>query len=269
VVLEGDFIDRRDDLDAGAILPALQAAQAALREARETRASDDRPRDGTGSLIERIRSRLDLGAVLAAHGYARRSNVWRHPNSQSGGYGLNIKTFGGIERVYSHNGGDPLHGGNLPGWTAGVTAVDVVDVVAILDYGGDRTRALRELALRFGLTDETPRLPPFARLWDDSVSLAGTIAAVWLATLALGHLVDCPELRFHPACPHPGRVRLPAMVAAVRAIDGSLIGIHRIYLRSDGSGLADIDPQRPHSGRSRAARFVSHHSGTWSRPMSW
>ena len=33
-----------------------------------------------------------------------------------------------------------------------VTALDVFDVVTILDFGGDRTRALRELAERFNLT---------------------------------------------------------------------------------------------------------------------
>jgi hypothetical protein len=30
----------------------------------------------------------------------------------------------------------------------------------------------------------------------------------------------------------------------VRALDGSLISVLRIYVRDDGSGLADIDPQR-------------------------
>jgi hypothetical protein len=65
-----------------------------------------------------------------------------------------------------------------------------------------------------------------------------------LETIGLGYLIGCPELRFHPSCPHPSGTRLPALVAAVRALDGSLISVLRIYVRDDGSGLADIDPQR-------------------------
>jgi hypothetical protein len=246
VVIEGDFIDLAHHLEAGAILPENQDAQTKLREQRAQAPSPALRAEPGGSLIEKIRSRLDLDAVLASHGYARRGDVWRHPNSQSGSFGLNIKTFSSIERVYSHNGGDPLHPGNLPAWTAGVTAIDVVDVVAILDFGEDRTRALRELALRFGLSDGRP---PFRRLWDETVPLCGTLAATWLEAIGLGHLTACPELRFAAYCPHPRGVRLPAVAAAVRAPDGELTAIHRIYLRADGSGLADIDPPRAALGK--------------------
>jgi hypothetical protein len=125
---------------------AHAAAQARL-EARIAAGFD--PDD---SLIEKLRPRFDLASVLAAHGYDRPGRKFRHPNSQSGSYGADIKVFGGIERVFTHNGGDPLHRDNLPAWCGGVTALDAVDVVTILDFGGDRTRALRELAQRFGLT---------------------------------------------------------------------------------------------------------------------
>jgi hypothetical protein len=104
------------------------------------------------SLIERLRPSFDLASVLRAHGYDKQGNNYRHPNSGSGSYGANIKTFGGIERVFSHNATDPLHASNLPEWCDGVTAIDVFDVMMILEYGGDRTRALRELAKRFNLT---------------------------------------------------------------------------------------------------------------------
>jgi hypothetical protein len=237
-IVAGVAIDLRDDLDATAIKPALLEAKAALQEAR---ASNDPREADDASLIEKIRARLDLSQLLAAHGYARRGNVWRHPNSQSGGFGADIKTFSGIERVYSHNGGDPLHPGNLPAWTGGVTAIDVVDVAAILDFGGDRTRALRELAVRFHLTDDAP---PFRRVWRDCVPLHGPVAARYLQMRGLAHLIDCPELRFHPNCSHPAGARLPALVAAVRRIDGELSGVLRTYLRPDGSGVADIEPPR-------------------------
>ena len=35
----------------------------------------------------------------------------------------------------------------------GITAVDAFDATAILDFGGDRTRAIRELGARFGLIE--------------------------------------------------------------------------------------------------------------------
>ena len=73
-------------------------------------------------------------------------------NSESGSYGADIKTFAGIERVFSHNGTDPLHASNLPAWCGGITAPDAVDATIILDFGGDRKKALAELAKRFGLT---------------------------------------------------------------------------------------------------------------------
>lgn len=108
--------------------------------------------DPDNSLIEKLRARLDLKSVLLAHGYDLQGTKFRHPNSSSGSFGADVKVLGGIERIYSHNATDPLHHDNLPNWCGSVTALDVIDVVSILDFGGDRTRALRELAQRFGLS---------------------------------------------------------------------------------------------------------------------
>jgi hypothetical protein len=156
VVIPGAPIDAAWMVDrAGALLAQRQAeadpiaaeaqAEAVARRAAKIAAGFD-PDD---SLIEKIRTRLDLDSILTSHGYAKAAAKYRHPNSESGSYGADIKMLGGIERVFSHNGTDPLHGDNLPDWCGGVTAVDAFDVTAILDFGGDRTRALRELATRF------------------------------------------------------------------------------------------------------------------------
>lgn len=112
--------------------------------------------DPNDSLIEKIRSRLDLSHILTGHKYDKHGSKFRHPNSQSGSFGADIKTFGGIERVYSHNGTDPLHRSNLPSWCT-VAAVDAFDTVAILDFGSDRKRALKELAEQFGITKAVER----------------------------------------------------------------------------------------------------------------
>jgi hypothetical protein len=143
---------------AGAVLAARQAeadriaaeqhAEAAARREAKLAAGFD-PDD---SLIEKLRSKFDLSSVLTSHGYARAGTRYMHPNSSSGSFGADIKTLGGIERVYSHNATDPLHASNLPAWCGGVTALDVFDVVTILDFGGDRNRAMRELVKRFGMT---------------------------------------------------------------------------------------------------------------------
>jgi hypothetical protein len=142
--------ERQEEQDR--IAAEAHAAAQARIEARIAASFD--PND---SLIAKLRSRLDLASVLTAHGYDLKGKKYRHPNSQSGSFGADIKVFGGIERIYSHNGNDPLHHANLPDWCCGVTALDVVDVVTILDFAGDRSRALRELARKFGISKPDER----------------------------------------------------------------------------------------------------------------
>jgi hypothetical protein len=149
--------------EAGALLAQRQAeeervaaeAHAAAQERLEARIAAGF--DPSDSLIERLRQRFDLASVLVSHGYDRQGTKFRHPNSQSGSFGADIKVLGGIERIYSHNGTDLLHRDNLPAWCDGVTALDVMDVLIVLDFGGDRTRALRELAERFGFNKTAER----------------------------------------------------------------------------------------------------------------
>ena len=61
-----------------------------------------------------------------------------------------------------------------------------------------------------------------------------------------GRGIECdlpPTLRFHPACWHGATARrYPALVAMVEG--GDDFAVHRTYLRSDGSGKADIDPAK-------------------------
>jgi len=164
LVIDGNPIDATWMREcAGAILAERQAeadriaaeanAEAAARREAKIAAGFD-PDD---SLIEKLRSRFDLASVLTAHGYDKAGTKYRHANSSSGSYGADIKVFGGIERVFSHNGTDPLHADNLPGWCAGVTALDAFDVVTILDFGGDRHKAMTVLAERFKLTKAEER----------------------------------------------------------------------------------------------------------------
>ena len=142
---------------AGAVLAARQAeadriaAAANAEAARRREAKIAAGFDPEESLIEKIRPHLDLDAVLRSHGYDRAGAKYRHPNSTSGCYGADIKTLGGVPRVFSHNASDPLHADNMPAWCCGVTALDAFDVATILDFGGDRRKALVALAERFQL----------------------------------------------------------------------------------------------------------------------
>ena len=52
------------------------------------------------------------------------------------------------------------------------------------------------------------------------------------------------SLRSAPACRHPSGIELPAMIARVDNIDGGLIAIPRTFLRPDGSGKANVEPQK-------------------------
>ena len=172
VVVEGAPIDAAWVREtAGAILAERRAeadriaAEANADAARRREAKIAAGFDPDDSLIERLRSRFDMQSVLTAHGYDRAGTKYRHPNSTSGAYGADIKTFGGIERVFSHNATDPLHANNIPAWCGGVTALDAFDVVTILDYGGDRSKALTALAARFDLTKAAS-----AKLWRPSCS---------------------------------------------------------------------------------------------------
>jgi putative DNA primase/helicase len=66
------------------------------------------------------------------------------------------------------------------------------------------------------------------------------------------------SLRWTPRCPHPTGIYLPAMVTRIDNADGTLIGIHRTFLRLDGNRKAEIDPVKAMLGSTAggAVRFA-------------
>lgn len=80
------------------------------------------------------------------------------------------------------------------------------------------------------------------KIWEDAFPVFDTPAERYLRSRG----IDCtlPEiLRYSPACWHGATGQaFPAMVARVDGVDG--FAIHRTYLRPDGSGKADIEPNR-------------------------
>ena len=147
---------------AGAILEAREAERerqrAEVMDAAAGRAKE-RARQGVDAstdIIAKVRDRLDITVELIAHDYRPAGkNRFLYSESQTGVAGVFLLTGGdGVERVYSHHAADPLAPGNAP---AGFSkAHDAVDVVAILDHGGDLKAALRTMAKRFGLETSRP-----------------------------------------------------------------------------------------------------------------
>jgi putative DNA primase/helicase len=88
------------------------------------------------------------------------------------------------------------------------------------------------------------------QIFEDAVEPRRGPVEVYLRSRGLGQLPDdVIDLRYHPRCPR-GRDRLPAMVALMRdAVSNVPTGVHRTFLRSDGSGKADVAPAKMMLGR--------------------
>jgi hypothetical protein len=68
-------------------------------------------------------------------------------------------------------------------------------------------------------------------------------------TYLRGRAITCPiptDIRYHPALSHKDSGHLyPAMVAAIRhSLSGEIIGIHRTWLKLDGSDKAPVKPNK-------------------------
>lgn len=80
----------------------------------------------------------------------------------------------------------------------------------------------------------------------ETVPLTGTVGETYLRSRAI--TCELPDtLRFHANCWHSCGKRFPALVARVEGADG--FAVHRTYLRSDGSGKADVDPPKAMLGK--------------------
>jgi len=81
-------------------------------------------------------------------------------------------------------------------------------------------------------------------IWRQSRPIGGTPAQRYLRSRGIeGELP--PSLRYHPSLNHsPTGLLLPCMVAAVQAPDRSIAGLHRTFLRADGTGKALVPKPR-------------------------
>ena len=88
---------------------------------------------------------------------------------------------------------------------------------------------------------EAKRAGQAQRLWMGAQPIEGTAGEAYLR----GRGITCPipeTLRFAPQCWHVTGKRHPAIVALVEG--GADFAVHRTYLREDGSGKADVTPNK-------------------------
>lgn len=87
-----------------------------------------------------------------------------------------------------------------------------------------------------------------AVLWRGAALCHGTPAATYLASRGLADLTTSPALRYRRDTPHPEGGTLPAMLATVVDVAGQPVALHRTYLRRDGTGKAEIEPNKASLG---------------------
>jgi putative DNA primase/helicase len=107
--------------------------------------------------------------------------------------------------------------------------------------------------------DTTGRTRAALAVWDEAMSLKGTLGEVYLAARGLAGEAST-ALRYHPALRHPNAAgTFPALVALIRSTaTGEPVAIHRTYLRRDGSGKADVDPAKATKGPMAGSAIMLH-----------
>ena len=109
---------------------------------------------------------------------------------------------------------------------------------------------------------QAQRLNAAHSLFDQAKTCEGTLAETYLSEVrgitGLRFHKMKHALRFHPNTLHsPSGNYLPAMIARIRGANGHALGIHRTFLKPDGSGKTDCSPNKMMLGPSSggAVRF--------------
>jgi hypothetical protein len=176
----------------------------------------------------------------------------------------------------------PRHGGKGAAgkWTDAATGEygDLLDVISescgFVQFSDVLAEARRFLSLPQPEPESKSRLPPFPigspdsarRLFAMSKPIHGTIAETYLRTRGISDLHELMFLRFHPCCYYRPDDDLPtetwpALIAAVTALDGVIMGVHRTWLDPSGRSKAPIDTPRRAMGLllGNAVRFGRAH----------
>lgn len=105
-----------------------------------------------------------------------------------------------------------------------------------------RSEQIGKAAQRVAERANTFRREKQAReLWESARSTVGTIGEAYIRARG----ITCARtysIRYIGNCWHPTAKRLPALVSYIRGADG--FAVHRTYLKTDGSGTADVSPAK-------------------------
>lgn len=188
---------------AGAAVERLHAAQDA--KAAKAKTQPAKPRSvpvASASVIDMANAAYDLASVIEANGYKRIGRAWLSPQSGTGTPGVHIlQSPDGRQRLYSHHGpSDPLSSLNHDGH-----ALDVFDVLLALEYGGDLSRAVADLANQLDAAGQKERQREHMAKLEAERGEEET-------RRALEALQDYSDPVFTPA--ERGRVVLPAAIRA-------------------------------------------------------
>ncbi len=99
-------------------------------------------------------------------------------------------------------------------------------------------------ARRVAQVAQLSRHSPALDLWRRAVPASGTLVERYLQSRGFTGPIPY-SIRFIPDLKHPSGTRHPAMIAAVaRAPGRKVVAVHRIFLASDGTGKAAMDPNK-------------------------
>lgn len=92
------------------------------------------------------------------------------------------------------------------------------------------------------------------RLFAMARPIRGTMAETYLRRRGVTFLQKVPALRFHPRCfyradDNAWRETMPALLAAVTDLDGTITGVHRTWLARDGADKAPVATPRRAMGQ--------------------
>lgn len=111
------------------------------------------------------------------------------------------------------------------------------------------------------VVDNSRRTELALKLWGEAIPAAGTLVGTYLRSRGIV-TTPPPSLRFQARLKHPSGAYLPAMIALVQDVNGKPVAIHRTYLRPDGNGKANVEPQKMMLGPCRGAAVRLSETGT-------
>ena len=152
--------DRQHPFVVNAIAGWQEIQRDKAAKAQSAKAKPRKPMDAKqGSIIDRVIQSHSLRDVLESNGYKRDGGDYLSPTSSSGNAGVHILERDGKEVCYSHHGDtDPLSAMNNNGH-----ALDVFDVLVILEHHGDMSAAVRALANKVDMEGQKERQREWAK----------------------------------------------------------------------------------------------------------